>query len=564
MNSLKKSPYLFPVVLTFIFIINILQSITTELLADEAYYWTYSTDLSFGYFDHPPMVAAYIWLSGLIFNGELGVRFISALGYILMLFFIWKLIDHPKKKAYTWLFLLLFYSTALLNVYGFLTVPDSPLMLFTALFLWAYKMYLVKKSTVSYVLLSVAMAGMLYSKYQGILIIFFVLLSNIKVLKDPKILLSGLGTVLLFFPHLYWQYIHDFPSIKYHIIQRGDSLATYRLNDTLLHLVNPIAIVGFTFVIIYKAFFNGLKKATIFQRGLNYIVIGFFFFFFIASFKGHVQAQWIVPMVFPLIIITFHYLVENPKWIRMFCVLAALNISAILISRFIIATEGMIPINTKFHGNKEWPMNLKNEVGDVDKLFINNYQNASVYWFYTKEKPHYQNNYLGRKNNYNLIPDNLDFITDSIAHITKVRDPYSAIAIKGQGKDSIFISYIKRLKPVFDLKMDFTDDTIVLNRKPEESVNIHIVNPYSSDIDFSKVTIHIVFQRLRIDEKYSIPASIDIGSIPALGDADASLQFDSSNIASSEEFQRVGIGIRMSEKMDLVKVSTLHKYIIKE
>jgi len=57
-------------------LINLIQSVYTGLLDDEAYYWVWAKDLDFGYFDHPPLVAVWIKLSSLLFNGELGVRFL--------------------------------------------------------------------------------------------------------------------------------------------------------------------------------------------------------------------------------------------------------------------------------------------------------------------------------------------------------------------------------------------------------------------------------------------------------------------------------------------------------
>lgn len=560
MNSFKKSPYFFTVIVLIIFILNIVQSINSELIVDEAYYWVYSQDLAFGYFDHPPVVALYIWISDILFNGELGVRFFSGIGYILMLLTVWKIIDHPKKKEYAWLFLLLFFSTTLLNVYGFITVPDTPLILFIALFLWAYKLYLTHKSILSYILLSVTMAGMLYSKYQGVLVIFFVLISNLKVLRDPKILLSGLGTILLFFPHLYWQYVNDFPSIRYHLYERA-SVASYQVEDTLLHFVNAIAIVGFTFIIIYKAFFKGLKKRDRFHKGLNYIIIGFFFFFLLSSFRGHVQAQWLAPIIIPLILITFPYLLENKKQIRLFNYLALINVCVILCARLIIANDTIIPNKFEFHGNKEWALKMEAQTKGIDKLFINSYQNASIYWFYSKEKPHYQKNYLGRKNQYGLIKDNEVFTSDSIAHVTRVRDLYSKIALKGSGKDSIFVSFVKNYKSISKVKIHFLlPKNLVFDTQKENMISVLMENPYSYDIE--NMDIEIVFQNKEANKIYSIPLLKDFDSLKAHSSLKANLIFDGRKIQSIENFPIAGIGIRTSEKMELVKVSNLNSYKI--
>ncbi|MDT7832061.1 glycosyltransferase family 39 protein [Flavobacteriaceae bacterium S356] len=562
MNRLKASPYFFPVVLLIIFIMNIVQSVGTELLVDEAYYWVYSQSMAFGYFDHPPLVSLYIWISDLFFLEELGVRFISGIGFIAMLLLVWNTIDHPKKAAYKPLFLLLFLSTALLNVYGFITVPDTPLLLFMALFLWAYKRYLQHRTLINSLIIALAMAGMLYSKYQGILVIFFVLISNIKVLRDPKIWLSGLVTILLFFPHLYWQYVNDFPSIRYHLFERA-SVASYQIEDTLLHFVNAVAIVGVTFVILYKAFFKGLKRPSLFHKGLNYIIIGFFIFFLLSSFRGHVQAQWLAPIMIPLILITFSYLIEHTRQIKLFNYLAMVNIIIIIFARILIANEGIIPVQLEFYGNKTWATHIKEQTKNVDKLFINSYQNASIYWFYAQEKPHYQKNFLGRKNQYGLLPSNEVFSSDSIAHITRVRDAYSKIGMKASGKDSIFVSFVKGYKSISKVEIKFMyPGSLDFNTEKINKVYVTVNNPYTYDLP--NLDIALVFQNKKANEIYSIPLKKDFDSIQANSMMKTELIFDGNQIQSTDEFPFVGIGIKTSEKMELVKVSTLHNYKISQ
>ena len=43
-------------------LVNLLQAGLTELDPDEAYYFMYSRDLAWGYFDHPPVIALMIRL----------------------------------------------------------------------------------------------------------------------------------------------------------------------------------------------------------------------------------------------------------------------------------------------------------------------------------------------------------------------------------------------------------------------------------------------------------------------------------------------------------------------
>ena len=562
MNKLKQHKFLLPVAIFLLCILNIVQGSTTELLPDEAYYWVYSQYMSWGFFDHPPFVAVWVTISDFLFTDELGVRFFSSISFSLLIYLVWITIDHTLKKKFTWLFIVLVFSTALLNVYGFITTPDTPLLFFFALFLWSYKEYLTQRNTVSYLLLSLAITGMMYSKYQGILIVLFIFLSNWKLAKDYKIWLVCLGALVLYIPHIHWQYINDFPSVRYHLYERA-SVATYKFEYTLMHFVNAIAILGFTFIVMYKAFFKGIKSNDLFHKGLNYIISGFFIFFLVASFRGHVQAQWIAPIMLPLILITFNYLVENNTQLKLFNYLAIANISIILFVRIMIANEGIIPVKLDFHGNKQWTLKVKEFTKGSDKLFINSFQNASIYWFYTKEKTHYQKNYLGRKNQYGFIPNNDVYISDSIAYITRISKEYSTIKMKSSGKDSIFISFINDYKSFFDIEIDFVNSSnIVFNTSTKKLYDVIVKNPYKFDINLNDIEVLVAFQNNKGNEKYSIPSKINTSIIKASSEEIFSLELDGSLIYDINEFSTVGIGIKTSQKMDLVKVSSLNNFKI--
>ena len=562
MNKLKQHKFLLPIAIFLLCILNIVQGSTTELLPDEAYYWVYSQYMNWGFFDHPPFVAVWVTISDFLFTDELGVRFFSSISFSLLIYLVWITIDHTLKKKFTWLFIVLVFSTALLNVYGFITTPDTPLLFFFALFLWSYKEYLTQRNTVSYLLLSLAITGMMYSKYQGILIVLFIFLSNWKLAKDYKIWLVCLGALVLYIPHIHWQYVNDFPSVRYHLYERA-SVATYKFEYTLMHFVNAIAILGFTFIVMYKAFFKGIKSNDLFHKGLNYIISGFFIFFLVASFRGHVQAQWIAPIMLPLILITFNYLVENNTQLKLFNYLAIANISIILFVRIIIANEGIIPVKLDFHGNKQWTLKVKELTKGSDKLFINSFQNASIYWFYTKEKTHYQKNYLGRKNQYGFIPNNDVYISDSIAYITRISKEYSTIKMKSSGKDSIFISFINDYKSFFDIEIDFVNSSnIVFNTSTKKMYDVIVKNPYKFDINLNDIEVLVAFQNNKGNEKYSIPSKINTSIIKASSEEIFSLELDGSLIYDINEFSTVGIGIKTSQKMDLVKVSSLNNFKI--
>ena len=489
MKSIFNSRYFFLFFGIALFFVNIIQGFTTELISDEAYYWTYSNELSWGYFDHPPMVAIWIAISKLFFSsGELSVRFFSSITLPLTFYIVWLLIDNPVKKDYKWLFILLVLTTSLFNVYGFITVPDTPLMFFIALFLFGYQKYTKEKSTVSYLVLAVSMACMMYSKYQSVLVIGFVLLSNLKALKDGKIWLTALLTIALFSPHLIWQFENDFPSFKYHLFERKEN-TVYRFRDTYMHIINIIVIIGFTFPIVYKAFYKNLKNTELFQKALNFIVIGFIGFFFISTFKTHAQAQWIVPISIPLIIIPFNYLIKNKKDLKLFKTLAIITLVVTTFLRFAMAIDGLLPKQFEMHGNKKWTQALHKKLDNKTPLFYNSYQNTSLYWFYTGERPYQLNSWNSRKNQYDLYNYNKEYTISNpvLIGVNKRSFPNDSLPKKNKGKiyyKNTNGSYYKNSQ----LTLDFADN-LSLEKNTKNSIPVKILKPQKNAIESLQIAI---------------------------------------------------------------------------
>src|SRR5215213_5599126 len=190
-------------------LLNFLQSIYTGLYPDEAYYWVYSRQLQWGYFDHPPMVALLVKLGELLGHGGLFTRLGTVLFSGGAIFFLFKTL--PKEIANARIYITSFLSVILFHVYGFVATPDAALFFFTALFFYAYRLYLVNPNLRHTIFLILSIAGLLYSKYHGILPVFFTFLSNPKLVFKPRAWVVVLLTIISFGPHLYWQYQNHWP-----------------------------------------------------------------------------------------------------------------------------------------------------------------------------------------------------------------------------------------------------------------------------------------------------------------------------------------------------------------
>lgn len=477
--------------LLLFFVINILQGVFTDLLEDEAYYWVWSLDLDFGYFDHPPLVALWIKISDIFFNGEIGLRFMSAISFSLMLWVIWKTIDFKDKWEHVTLFFLLIVSMAMLQVFGFITTPDTPLLLFTALFLLAYKRFLSLESFLNIFFLGFAMAGMLYSKYHGVLVIGFVVISNWKLLVNRKFWLAGAFGLFLFIPHLLWQYDNDFPSFLYHLKERGRD--PYTIMNTLLHLVNMLAVVGITFPVIYYAFFKQ-KAQNQFELSLRYIIYGFFVFFLFSTYKSQPQAQWVIIILIPLILITFQFFVTNQKARKWLWILGCIQLAILLVARVFLASPKISPLTLEPHLAKQWIPQLKKNTEAKPIVFVNSYSKASIYRFYTGIKTHSYSVLRGRKSQYNLKDFEAEIQGENV---------YSASTfIKDQPKLAKKNNLYIYGKPISDYstfeKVQCTienDQFLIQNGKNE--FQFRMKNTYAKNITFEQVKFIGVFQGFR-------------------------------------------------------------------
>jgi 4-amino-4-deoxy-L-arabinose transferase-like glycosyltransferase len=127
------------VALALLTILRLALAASMPLAPDEAYYWIWSRALAPGYFDHPPMVALWIragtWLVG---DSALGIRCLGPLSTALGSVLLWDAAERllPGRSAGVVAASML-NATLLVGAGAVITTPDSPLLLFWILAMWA-------------------------------------------------------------------------------------------------------------------------------------------------------------------------------------------------------------------------------------------------------------------------------------------------------------------------------------------------------------------------------------------------------------------------------------------
>ena len=437
-----------------------MQSSFTELIADEAYYWVYSKFPAWGYFDHPPMIAVLIKAGYLIFQNELGVRLICALMSTMSIMIIESLIE--KKNPFVFYTIVL--SVGFLQIAGFMAVPDTPLLFFTAVFFYCYRQFLKDASWRNVFFLSCSIALLFYTKYHGLLIVVFAFLSNIRLFTRIKTWVAVLLVILLYTPHLLWQWQHDWMSFRYHLFE--SNVSAYKFSNTVDYMLGQFLMAGpiaglilIPASILYKSK-NGLEKA------LKFTLYGIYIIFFVSSFRGKVEPNWTMPVLVPLIILSHQFILERISWFRVLRFAAVISLFLIMAGRIYMVID-LGPDNgvkKRFHNNRSWAETIKSKTKNTPVVFNNSYQRSSLFWFYSGVPSHSQNWYGERRNNYNFWPTESNllgkeiFIADLYNISTFSDSVFTKKGWVGLSRDSVY-SGLGGIQIITDEKKLLFEDT---------------------------------------------------------------------------------------------------------
>ena len=387
-------------------IANLVQAGFTELANDEAYYHMFAERLAWGYFDHPPVTALLVWAGERLFGGELGVRFFFTVLQPLYLWILWRLIrpaDAGRRDAA--LFVVVSAATLMLQLYGFIAVPDGPLMFTTALFLLTFKWFSENRRR-AWLWMGIAMALMAYSKYHGALVVLFALAANPRQLLRPALYSSGAVALLLLVPHLVWQYEHDWASFAYHLSGRN---SVFRPGYVVEFLANMLVVFNPFFVPLYVQAWRKVKPQTPVGRALKLLPVAFIVFFMLSSLRGYVQPQWVIVSCFGLVCVLFAYARWHPRTRRYVMRAGGVTVGLVVLVRLVMIFN---PLGIRFEvfNNPESYAAIAAEADGRPVVFRYGYAVAAKYAFYTSGEAYCQPNIRYRTHQWQFRDDDSQFI----------------------------------------------------------------------------------------------------------------------------------------------------------
>ena len=194
----------------------------TDLVLDEAQYWTWSRELAFGYFSKPPMIAWVIRAaSELCGNSEACIRSASPVLYTLAAFMIYLTGRALYGSRVGFWSAIVFATLPGVSYSANLITTDVPLILFWTIALYAWVMLVKRQSMAFAVLLGVAIGLGLLAKqamiYAALCIGCHAVVSHEarNALKGGRGIVVALIALALFAPNVVWNAEHGFPTVKH-------------------------------------------------------------------------------------------------------------------------------------------------------------------------------------------------------------------------------------------------------------------------------------------------------------------------------------------------------------
>ena len=239
------------------------------ITADEAYYFSWAEELSWGYFDHPPLVA---WL----------LHFTSAEFLRIPFFLVVLLFCFLAKERLLQKFIFIPGAHLFLGV----ALPDTLLVISGFLVLHSFKKWANSPVIINAVILGVCIAALGYSKFHGILLVIALAVGYWNLRKQWTLYVSiGLAAALLL-PYFIWQYNHDWVSFKYHFSGRFAVLSIFSLLEFLAFAV----VLWWPLVVFFPRLHLWSKT----------LIIGAFLLFGWGAFQGSAEVHWLLVFMWVL------------------------------------------------------------------------------------------------------------------------------------------------------------------------------------------------------------------------------------------------------------------------
>lgn len=444
------------------------------LAPDEAQYWTWSQDLSFGYYSKPPGIAWQIFLGTQIWgNTELGTRFASVIISFLLALATYSLSRSCGAKHFSSLCSSIVMSFCPIGILSsFAATTDGGFILFWILACTVFAKALSTHTKPNYISIGMLIACGALFKWPIYILWIFILAFSLYIphLKNKNLLTGILVSLIGFLPSILWNYSNDWSTFL-HVFYTIFPQSIENSKESFTFKGNPLEFLGAQIGILSPLYFffllpalkKGLSKTQRANKAIFFCSItsvSILALHFALSFFQKIQANW-ASYAYPGAIVVScwyltNYLPHAKRWLSIATIISLfLSLFAISLP-FIQKNDLLNPLQIPYRINPfRHSLGWKNLQRELDKagydpkkhfLFSDKYQMTSILSFYGKaqKRAYFLNLHNNRKNQFSYWPgmdtqqlgqtgyfvltENSskleDVLTERIAHYQRQLTPY--------------------------------------------------------------------------------------------------------------------------------------------
>ncbi|HTN49720.1 MAG TPA: glycosyltransferase family 39 protein [Burkholderiaceae bacterium] len=387
---------------------HLLLAALLPLTPQEAYYWLWSRELAWSYFDHPPLAAYSIALTtALLGSTAFGIK-CAAVAWSFVLSVLWArlILDFGWGQRTAFWSLLAINLVGIVAAYGIVIAPDAPLLAAWVATLWAVWRAARTGQGRWWILGGACLGLALLAKYTAILLVpavgLFLLLSprQRSWLARPWPWLAAFVAAAVFAPVVVWNAEHSWASFAFQSTQRAAGMGAWRPRYLLQMVGTQLAVATpYLLAIALMAWWSALRgwRQLLDDDARLLLVVSAtipLLLFTFTSLRSMVKPNWLAPAYPPLLALAVQARLQGgliPRGLRI-----GLATSATLL---LAAVAAMAIPNTRLQEANTWSgwaeaarrvdsaRQQLAAAGTRSFVFTTNYKNSALLAFHLSGQP---------------------------------------------------------------------------------------------------------------------------------------------------------------------------------
>jgi hypothetical protein len=223
----------------------------------------------------------------------------------------------------------------------------------------------------------------------------------------------------------------------------------------------------------------------IFERGLRFILVGFFVFFWLMAFRGHVEPHWTIVCVIPVVVLIYRKVLIDEKLRKYTKFIILPSLLLVLAFRILLLT----PVADRFgyHGKEKQYKAIEQVAGDCPVVFRGSFQQPALYHYFTGKESSTLQSYYDRMTQYDLWQFDKAWAEKPVfiyGHVIKRSETYQVGDVEIEGFLTDDFSSANRLVTKFNITNAIGEKTPVFHHGDTIHIDFSIYNPYEAVSNF--------------------------------------------------------------------------------